>query len=88
MLKIHSETKRWSESSFLSPQIGSKIQQRTHSRVQGLQIDVSQNESSVFGRIGSYHVLQLALEAAKDLQSEYRVPVRLQVQVFQQPSVV
>lgn len=88
MLKNHPEIKRWNEYIFLSQQVSSRIQQRTHSRVQGLQIDVSQNEISVFGRVGSYHVLQLALEEANELQSEYRVPVRVQVQVFQKPSIV
>lgn len=86
MLKVVSEMKPGNESQQWVKQIGSTIQQRTHSRVQGLQIDVSDHEITVFGRVGTYHVLQLALDAVKDLQAEYRVPVRVQVQVFQQPT--
>ena len=44
------------------------IDQRTHFRVQDLRVDVAAHEITVYGRVGSYYVLQLALEAAKDMK--------------------
>ena len=69
-------------SNHFSEQIGAAIQQRAHSQVRGLQLDVTEQEITVFGRVGSYHALQLVIEVVKELQAEYRVPVRVQVQVF------
>lgn len=70
----------------LSEQMGSTIQQRTDSRVRGLQIDVTERGITVSGHVDVYHVLQLVLEVVKDLQTECRVPVCVQVQVVQSHS--
>lgn len=74
--------------SHLSEQIGSTIQQRTHSRVRGLQIDVTERDITVSGRVDAYHVLQLVLEVVKELQEESRVAVCVQVQVSQRPAAM
>ena len=85
MLDVVTEMNPLRNSSPLSEQIGSTIQQRTDSRVRGLQIDVTERDITVSGRVDAYHVLQLVLEVVKDLQAEYRVPVCVQVRVVQSP---
>ena len=83
MFDVVTEMDSLRDSSELSDQIGATIQQRTDSRVRGLQIDVTERGITVSGRVNAYHVLQLVLEVVKDLQAEYRVPVCVQVQVVQ-----
>ena len=85
MLDVVTDMNSRRNSSPLSEQIGSTIQQRTDSRVRGLQIDVTERDITVSGRVDAYHVLQLVLEVVKDLQAEYRVPVCVQVRVVQSP---
>ena len=87
VLDVVTEMNSLRVSSPLSEQIGSTIQQRTGSRVRGLQIDVTERDIAISGRVDAYHVLQLVLEVVKDLQAEYRVPVCVQVQVIQRPAV-
>ena len=86
MFDVVTERNSLRDSSHLSDQIGATIQQRTDSRVRGLQIDVTERGITVSGRVDVYHVLQLVLEVVKDLQAEYRVPVCVQVQVVQRPA--
>ena len=86
MLDVVTDMNSLRDSSHLSDQIGSTIQQRTDSRVRGLQIGVTERGITVSGRVDVYHVLQLVLEVVKDLQAEYRMPVCVQVQVVQSPS--
>ena len=83
MFDVVTEMNSLRDSSHLIYQIGATIQQRTDSRVRGLQIDVTERGITVSGRVNAYHVLQLVLEVVKDLQAEYRVPVCVQVQVVQ-----
>ncbi len=87
MLEVVTEMNSPGASSHLSEQMGAAIQQRTHSRVRGLQIDVTERDITISGRADANHVLQLVLEVVKDLQAEYRVPVGVQVQVIQRPAV-
>ena len=82
MLDVVTEMNSRRDSSHWSEQMGATIQQRTHSQVRGLQLDVTEHEITVIGRVGSYHALHLVIEAVKVLQAEYRLPVRVQVQVF------
>ena len=86
MLEVLTDMNPLRDSRHLSEQIGSTIQQRTDSRVRGLQIDVTERDITISGRVDAYHVLQLVLEVVKDLQAESRVPVCVQVQVVQSPS--
>ncbi len=86
MLDVVTEMNSLRSSKSLIEQMESTIQQRTHSRVRGLQIDVTESDITVLGRVEVYHVLQLVLEVVKDLQAEYRVPVCVQVQVIQRPA--
>lgn len=81
MLEIVTDMNSLHDSSPLSEQMESTIQQRTHSRVRGLQIDVTVRGITVSGHVEAYQVLQLVLEVVKDLQAEYRVPACVQVQV-------
>ena len=86
MLDVVTEMNSLRDSKSLSEQMGATIRQRTHSRVRGLQIDVTERGIAVSGRVDAYHVLQLVLEVVKDLQVESRVPVCVQVQVIQRPA--
>ena len=86
MLDVVTDMDSQRDSSQLSEQMVSTIQQRTDSRVRGLQIDVTERGITISGRVDVYHVLQLVLEVVKDLQAEYRVPVCVQVQVIQRPA--
>ncbi len=86
MLEVLTDMNPLRDSRHLSEQIGATIRQRTHSRVRGLQIDVTERDITVSGRVDAYHALQLVLEVVKDLQAEYRLPVCVQVQVIQRPA--
>lgn len=88
MFEIIPQTPLLCSSDQFSEQIGTAIQQRAHSQVRDLQIDLTERDITVSGRVGSYHALQLVIEAVKELQAEYRVPVRVQVRVFNRSGTV
>ncbi len=88
MFEIIPNAPRLCNSGPFNDQIGAAIQQRTHSQVRDLQLDVTEQEITVIGRVGSYHALQLVIEVVKELQAEYRVPVRVQVQVLKRSVTV
>jgi hypothetical protein len=86
MFEIISKALCLGSSGQFSEQIGAAIQQRTHSKVRGLQLDVMEHEITAIGRVGSYCALLSVIEAVKELQAEYRLPVRFQVQVIKRPA--
>lgn len=88
MFEAIPRTPRLCSSEQFSEQIGTAIRQRTHSQVRDLQIDVNEQQVTVIGRVGSYHVLQLLIESVKELQAAYLLPVRVQVQVLKRSATV
>ena len=88
MFEVIPRAPRLCSSEQFSEQIRAAVQQRTHSQVRDLQIDVAEQQVTVIGRVGSYHVLQLLIESVKELQAAYLLPVCIQVQVLKRSATV